>query len=135
VTEKFKYFLFILLFQIVSCTDQGDPIKYSLSNTSNFKIEVIRFDRFGINDTTLINKDDFKILYEEGPPYDDGPFGVFDSIRIQFEDSKILTYNPPGSNSTCLDSIKNPFCPYSNYVCTNNICTFEIDSVEYKKAR
>ena len=131
----FKYLWFVLVIQIVSCTERGDTIKYSLSNTTSYTIEVILFDRFGNNDTNLITSNDFKILYEEGPSYDDGPFGVFDSLKIQFEDSKILIYNPPESNSDCIDSIKNPFCPFSNYVCLNNICTFEIDNAEYQKAK
>lgn len=131
----FKYLYFVALILIVSCTDQGDAIKYSLSNTTDSTIEIIRYDRFGNHDTTLINQDDFKIMYEEGPPYDDGPFGVFDSVRIQFEDLKVLTYKPPASKSICVDSIKNLFCPYSNYVCLNSICTFEIDNAEYLKAK
>lgn len=135
MTTLVKFLLFILLIQIVSCTDQGDTKKYSLSNVTSYNIEVILFDRFGKNDTTLIDKNDFKILYEEGPPYDDGPFGVFDSMRIHFEDSKILTYIPPYSSVECVDSIKNPFCRYSNYNCLNNVCTFEIDSIEYQKAK
>ncbi len=130
-----KYLLFVLFILIVSCTEQGDTKKYSLSNTTNYNIEVILYDRFGKNDTALINNNDFKIMYEEGPPYDDGPFGVFDSLKINFEDLKILTYIPLESKSECIDSIKNPFCPYSNYICSNNICTFEIDSVEYQKAK
>ncbi|MEO6131749.1 MAG: hypothetical protein ABIQ02_07865 [Saprospiraceae bacterium] len=130
-----KLLLFFLLLQIVSCTDQGDTKKYSLSNTTIYNLEVILFDRFGKNDTTLISHNDFKIMYEEGPPYDDGPFGVFDSLRIHFEDSKILTYIPPNTESECRDSIKSPFCPYSNYIYSNNVCTFEIDSLEYQKAK
>ena len=120
---------------MVACTDQGDPIEYSLSNTTNYTMEVILFERFGMNDTSLINNNDFKILHEEGAPYDDGPFGVYDSIRISFEDNRVLTYIRPGYNAECVDSVINPFCPYSNYVCLNSICTFEIDTIEYKKAK
>ena len=130
-----KYFVFIVCIAIVSCTDQGDPIKYALSNTSTFNIEVVLFERFGNSDTTLISNNDFKVLHEEVPPYDEGPFGVYDSIQVNFEDSKTLTYFPPNSTSECLDSIKNPFCPYSNYICSNSVCTFEIDTVEYQKAK
>jgi hypothetical protein len=131
----FKYLLFVLLIQAVSCTEPGDTKKYSLSNTTDYNIEVILFDRFGKNDTALINNNDFKIMDEEDPPYDDGPFGVYDSLRINFEDLKVLTYIPPKSSSECVDSIKNPFCRYINYICLNNICTFEIDSFEYQKAK
>jgi len=124
--------LFILT---VSCTDQGDPIKYALSNTSTFNIDVVLFARFGNNDTTSINNNDFKVLQEQVPPYDDGPFYGYDSIRIYFEDSKILTYLPLNSTSGCIDSVKNPFCSYSNYICSNSVCTFEIDVVEHQKAK
>ena len=130
-----KYFLIILCIHTESCTDQGDTIKYALSNTSTFNIEVVLFDRFGNDDTTSINNNDFKVLHEEVPPYDDGLFGVYDSIKIKFEDSKILSYIPPHSTSGCIDSVKNPFCPYSNYICSNSVCTFEIDSVEHQKAK
>ena len=100
-------------------------VKYTTKHLMSLKLEY----------KDLINNNDFKIMYEEGPPYDDGPFGVFDSLKINFEDLKILTYIPLESKSECIDSIKNPFCPYSNYICSNNICTFEIDSVEYQKAK
>ena len=59
-----KYLLFVLFILIVSCTEQGDTKKYSLSNTTNYNIEVILYDRFGKNDTALINNNDFKIMYD-----------------------------------------------------------------------
>ena len=135
LTRVMKYLMLLLLIYMVSCTDQGDPIQYSLSNSTNQNIEVILFERFGTKDTSLINSYDFKILDEEVPPYDSGPFGGYDSMRIQFEDLKVLTYIPPGLTTGCIDSVKNPFCPYTNYLCANSICTFEIDSIEYQKAK
>ena len=134
-TKTYLSLLFILSIHIVSCTDQGDPVKYALSNTSNFDLEVILFDRFGNSDTASINKNDFKVLHEEGPPYDSGPFGVFDSMQINFEDLKKLTYIQLKYTSGCIDTVKNPFCPYSNYICSNIACMFEIDSLEYLKAK
>ncbi|MFZ1705319.1 MAG: hypothetical protein WAT79_13305 [Saprospiraceae bacterium] len=131
----YRYLLFGIIIQLVSCTDQGDIKRYSLNNTTQYDIEAILFHRVGKSDTTLIHKNDFKIMNEEGPPYDSGPFGGFDSLKINFEDSKMLTYITLRSNSECSDSIKNPFCPYSNYICSHNICTFEIDDAEYQKAK
>lgn len=135
VIEMHKYLLFILFLLMLSCTDQGDPIEYAVKNTTSYRLEVIRFDRFGMNDTTAIDTDDFKILSRNVPPYDDGPFGGYDSLRIQFEDGKALTYHPPALSSGCQDSIKSPFCHYTSYLCLNSVCTFEIDSTEYKKAK
>ena len=131
----YKYLLFFLSIQMLSCTDQGDPIEYAVKNMTSYRLEVIRFDRFGMKDTTAIDTADFKILSRSVPPYDDGPFGGYDSLRIHFEDGKTLTYHPPALSSGCLDSIKNPFCHYTSYLCLNSVCTFEIDSVEYKKAK
>ena len=130
-----KFLILIFIIQIISCTDQDNIKSYSLNNSTDYNIKAIIFDRFGKNDTTNIDKNNFKIMYEEGPPYDDGPFGVFDSLKIIFEDFKVLTYIPLKSKSECIDSIKNPFCPYSNYSCKDNVCTFEIDNVEYLKAK
>lgn len=130
-----KYLVCILSIQAVSCTDQGDPIEYALHNTSNFNMEVILFERFGNNDTTSINHNDFKILSRDVPPYDNGPFGSYDSIRITFEDLKSLSYLPPVAATDCIASLKNPFCPYTNYICSDSVCAFEIDSVEHLKAR
>lgn len=130
-----KHLLFVVFILIVSCTDQGDPIQYAVENTTSYSLEVIRFDRFGMKDTTVIDTADFKILGRNVPPYDDGPFSGYDSIRIQFEDGKILTYQPPALSTGCLDSIKSPFCHYTSYLCMNNVCTFEIDSSEYMKAK
>mgnify|MGYP003506303480 FL=1 len=112
-----KFLILIFIIQIISCTDQDNIKSYSLNNSTDYNIKAILFDRFGKSDTTNINKNDFKIMYEEGPPYDDGPFGVFDSLKIIFEDFKVLTYIPLKSKSECIDSIKNPFRPYYNYSC------------------
>lgn len=130
-----KLLILFFIIQIISCTDQSNIKSYSLNNSTDYNIKAILFDRFGKSDTTNIDKNDFKIMYEEGPPYDDGPFGVFDSLKIIFEDSKVLTYIPLISKSECTDSIKNPFCPYSNYSCKDNVCSFEIDDIEYLKAK
>ena len=130
-----KYLLCMLCMYAASCTDQGDPVKYALRNTSNFNIDVILYERFGNNDTTSIHKDNFKVLHEDVPPYDDGPFGIYDSIKINFEDLKTLSYIPPMYTSGCIDSVKNPFCPYTNYICSNSVCTIEIDSLEHQKAK
>lgn len=128
-----KYLLVFLIFS--SCTDKGDPIMYSIKNSTNYNFKFVIFERSGKIDTFPINILESKILSEDKPPYDAGPFGGFDSLKVVFEDSKTLTYIPFKSNSECLDSVKNPFCPYSNYLCTENICTFEIDSIEYQKAK
>lgn len=130
-----RFFLFSLIVLLSSCTDQGDPIKYSLSNTCSYNFEVILYGKTGKPDTTSINKNEFSILDEQVPPYDSGPFAYYDSISVQFENFKRLTYLPPGTYSECVDSIKNPFCPYSNYYCLNDICTFKIDNFEYLKAK
>lgn len=135
VIEMCKCLLFAVCILMVSCTDQGDPIQYAVENTTSYRLEVIRFDRFGMKDTTMIDTDDFQILSRDVPPYDDGPFGGYDSLRIQFEDGRILTYQPPALSTGCLDSIKSPFCHYTSYLCLNSICTFEIDSTEYMKAK
>ncbi|MBC7885216.1 MAG: hypothetical protein H7X99_07060 [Saprospiraceae bacterium] len=131
----YKLLLIIILFQILSCTDQGDPIKYSIKNSTSHNFKLVLFGRSGKNDTIPFKISESKILSQDGPPFDDGPFGVFDSLKAVFDDSKILTYIPLKSNSECIDSVKNPFCPYSNYICTDNICTYEIDNIEYQKAK
>lgn len=129
-----KILLLIILLQIVSCTDQGDPILYSITNSSLYDIKIILFSRSGKLDTLAINISESKILSKDVPPYDCGPLCGYDSVKVIFDDAKILKYIPLKSNSECVDSIKNPFCPYSNYTCVNHICTFEIDYFEYLKA-
>lgn len=131
----YKYLLFVSVFLILSCTDKGDPIMYSIKNSTNYNFKFIIFERSGIIDTFPINISESKILSQDKPPYDGGPFGGFDSLKVAFEDLKILTYIPLRSNADCTDSIKNPFCPYSNYSCIDNTCTFVIDNTEYLKAR
>ena len=105
---------------------------YSFKNTTNLNCESILFERFGKNDTITIGKLESKILSKDVPPYDDGSFGGYDSIKILFEDSKFLIYKQLRSY---ININKNPFCPYSNHMCIGNNCTFEIDDDEYKKAK
>jgi hypothetical protein len=120
---------------MLSCTDQGDPVYYALSNTSNQPIEIVLFERYGINDTAIINHNEFRVMDQDKAPYDVNPFGHYDSIRIYFEDLKILTYHSSEANAGCIHADKTPFCFYSNYACLNDICMFEIDSTEYQKAK
>jgi len=131
----YKIFSIIIFIQILSCTDQGDPIIYSIENSSNFDTKIVLFDRLGKNDTILINKSESRVLDQDSPPYDNGPFSDKDSIRVIFSDRKILTYKSLRSKDDCLDSEKNPFCQYSHYICNMNNCTFEIDIIEYLKAK
>ena len=132
-----NYFVMIFLVLAVSCTDQGDPTYYAIRNATNLQIEVIVFERFGNNDTARIAPNDYKIMSDERPPFIDGPFGSHDSIRIQFEDAKKLTYGYLYSYSTasCPDSIKSPFCGFSSYDCSDEFCAFDVDSIEYQKAK
>jgi len=131
----YKYLLFVFIIHFLSCTDQGDPIFYSISNLSSYDLSIVQFDRFGKMDTILFNKNESKIMDQDEPPYDDGPFSDKDSIKLIFDDSKVFTYKSLISKDDCLNSDKNPFCQYSHYTCTNNNCTFEIDNIEYLKAR
>lgn len=125
--------LFLLF--VISCTDQGEVQEYALLNTSGFDLQVITFDRFGQHDTTMIHKEESEVLYRVGPPYDEGPFGVYDSLQMLFEDASLLTYIPLASLDACVDTVKSPFCFNIHYICVPDVCTFEIDSVEYLKAR
>lgn len=131
----YKFLLLLTVFLLTSCTDQGESKHYAFKNTTNYNLEVILYERFGYNDSFSIKRAKTKVLDQDEPPYDDGPFGLFDSLKLFFEDSKQLTYIPLSSKDDCSDSIKNPFCPYSNYNCVGNICTFLVDSIEYQKAR
>lgn len=130
-----KILIMLISFLLVSCTDKGEPKQYAFINTSYHNLVVIMYERFGNRDTFSINNSETKVLDKDEPPYDDGPFGVFDSLKLIFDSNKTLTYIPLRSKDDCLDSIKNPFCPYSNYVCIENICTFDIDYFEYLKAK
>lgn len=131
----YKLLILLIAFQLTSCTDQGESKQYAFKNTTNYNLEVILYERFGNNDSFSIKSAETKVLDQDEPPYDDGPFGVFDSLKLFFEDSKKLTYIPLRSKDDCSDSIKNPFCPYSNYNCVDDMCTFVVDIVEYQKAR
>ena len=131
----YKCLICVILFQIISCTDQGDPIMYSISNTTIHNFKLVLFERSGKNDSISFKISESNILSQDKPPYDDGPFGGFDSLKVLFDDSKILTYIPLRSNNDCLDSVKNPFCLYSNYICIDNVCNFETDITEYQKAK
>lgn len=108
---------------------------YSITNSSLHDFNLILFSRSGKHDTLSINMNESKILSKDVPPYDCGPLCDYDSLKVVFDDSKILKYAPLKSNSECVDSVKNPFCPYSNYTCINHNCTFEIDNFEYLKAK
>jgi hypothetical protein len=131
----YKIILLIILLQIISCTDQGDPILYSITNSSLNDFKVILFSGSNKYDTLSIKKFESKVLSQDLPPYDCGPLCGYDSLKVIFDNSKILKYVPLKSNSECVDSVKNPFCPYSNYMCENHNCTFEIDYFEYLKAK
>jgi hypothetical protein len=132
----YKYLLFVIIFQELSCTtDKGDPIIYSIKNSTNFNLDLVFFDKLGKTDTIFINKSDSKVLDKDSPPYDNGPFSDNDSITVIFSDYKMLTYKSFKSKDDCLNSVKNPFCQYSHYKCNGNNCTFEIDETEYLKAK
>jgi hypothetical protein len=131
----YKVLLLLFLLEIVSCTDQGEPFLYSIKNTSTFDLKLSIFDKSGKSDTFLINVFDSQVLDKEGPPYDNGPFSDKDSIKVIFSNNKILTYIAFKSKDDCLNSNKNPFCQYSHYKCDGNNCTFEIDEIEYLKAK
>jgi hypothetical protein len=131
----YKNFVLLIFFPLLSCTDQGEPFFYSIKNTSSFDLKLAIFDKIGKSDTILINIFDGIELDKEGPPYDNGPFSDKDSIKVIFTNNKILTYKSFKSKDDCLNSSKNPFCQYSHYKCDGNNCTFEIDNVEYLKAK
>lgn len=131
----YKILFFLIIIQFLSCTDQGEPIIYSIENKLSSDLDLIIFDRLGKIDTILINSSENKNLDKDVPPYDSGPFSNKDSIKVIFSDNKILTYKSFISKEDCMDSIKNPFCQYSHYKCDGNNCTFEIDEIEYLKAK
>lgn len=131
----YKSMIILIFIQLMSCTDQGEPVIYSIKNTSAFDLKLVFFDKLGKRDTFLIIVSNSKALDKDVPPYDDGPFSDKDSIKVIFSDNKILTYTSFKSNDDCLNSSKNPFCQYSHYECKDNHCTFEIDDIEYLKAK
>ena len=131
----YKYLLFVILFHILSCTDQGDPIMYAITNSTSQNFKLVLFERSGKNDTIPFKISESNILSQDKPPYDGGPFGGIDSLKVVFDNSKILTYIPLRSYAECIDSVKNPFCPSSNYICVEQVCTFDIDNIEYQKAK
>lgn len=130
-----KLFIISLIVLLGSCTDQGEPIHYIIKNTSNYNLSFIAHDRMGNEQTTEIKKQESVILFSDLPPYDVSPFGGFDSITVFFENNKQLTYKPFNSSIECMNLIKTPFCPDSSYICKNNNCVFEIDHIEYMKAK
>lgn len=130
-----KLYLLLPVFMFAGCTDQGPPINYSIENTSHSDLTLIIFDSRGQIDTLDIQKTEIKVISTAVPPYDDGPFGGKDSLKVIFTDKKELTYYALDSKNDCLDSDKNPFCEYSHYFCSNSNCIFTIDDIEYLKAK
>jgi hypothetical protein len=125
----------LLLICLFACTDQGKPVHYAIGNVSSFDLSVILFNENIPVDTVFIRISDSKVLSQDLPPYDSGPFSGHDSLLVIFSDYKRLTYKPHKSNSECSDMNKNPFCHYTAYICSSGICTFFVDDTEYLKAK
>jgi hypothetical protein len=130
-----KSFIIALIGLFISCTDQGDIVKYAFVNLSSQNLKIIMYDRLGDIDTTSLNILENIVLDKEPPPYDSGPFFSEDSITLVFSDDKRLVYRKLKSKSDCLGSPKNPYCQYSHYLCPNDTCKFIIDNNEYLKAK
>jgi hypothetical protein len=120
----------ISLFLISGCIiDKAAFIEYKVINSTNLDLDFIVFDK-GVSVTENIKKYS-EISLEQFRGSDDFyPYDLYDSVYVKFSDNKILKYK---TDDNCnLD--KSFFC--SNYtLCIDKVCTFEIDSIEYKKAQ
>ncbi len=130
----YKYAILFLALVLSACTDQDDPVAYTFKNTASQPFEVFLFENSTIARSAEISLNESMELDVDKSPFD-GPFATMDSIKLIFEDGKQLTYVPLSSNDDCLSAEKNPFCPHSDYQCTENNCTFIVDSIEYGKAQ
>jgi hypothetical protein len=124
----------IILLLISSCTDKGEPIEYVFKNSTEKSFQLLLFEKASIVSDFKIALNGSSVVYTDKPPFD-GPFAGIDSLRIIFEDGKILSYVPLISNDNCINAIKNPYCANFYNQCNSNSCIFQIDNIEYLKAK
>lgn len=130
-----RIFSLTALFIIYACNDKGEPIFYTLKNTSKLNLRIELFHRTGISEIVPLSINESRVLDKDLPPYDLAPFFAMDSIKILFEDNKKLIYKPFRTAEECYNLVKNPFCSNENYIRLNGNFTFKIDSLEYDKAK
>lgn len=120
----------ISLFLISGCIIEKVAIQeYKVINSTNLDLDFIAFDK-GISVTENIKKYSEKSLEQFRGSEQFNPFEIGDSVYVKFSDNKILKYK---TDDNC-NLIKSFFCS-NNTLCIDKICTFEIDSIEYKKAK
>jgi hypothetical protein len=134
----FRYFLMnrflVFLLLIASCTDKGDSVNYIFKNISNKTFEVLMFNGLSIEFRSKLVINESTQLFTDKPPFE-GPFSSIDSIKLIFEDEKKLIYIPLVSSNSCIIAEKNPYCSNFYKQCDKMSCTFEIDNLEYQKAK
>ena len=126
-----KYLVTILILaSLHSCIiDRVIIADFIIENNTDLNLEFITFDN-GIEVIYPINSFDNNSIGEYNISEQVFPSDIIDSVIVKFSDNKILKYH----KSDSCNSNKSFFC-ISNTICINNVCTFEIDDGEYKKAK
>jgi hypothetical protein len=123
-------FLLFLLVTFNSCIVEKVALEeYKIINSTEFNLKFIAFQNSKI-DSQIINKNAEFILEQFRGSEQLYPFDVYDSIMVKFSDNKVLKYL---KTDDCAFG-KSFFCS-KNTTCVEKACTFEIDSVEYLKAK
>jgi hypothetical protein len=126
-----KYLFLLLLFiKFNSCiVDKAVLEDYKINNSTQLDLEFITIEKNSFD--TLLIKNNSEIILEQFHFSDQFyPYDLFDSIYVKFSDNKVLKYF---KTDDCASG-KSFFCS-NNTICVEKVCTFEIDSIEYKKAR
>jgi hypothetical protein len=120
---------FIVL-NILSCTvDKVQTVDYRIKNSSPHNLDFITITN-GSEKIITVNKDNNTTLGNFDISEQVFPFKIIDSVIVKFSDNKNLKYK---KTDDC-NSGKSFFCS-TNTSCIDKVCTFEIDSLEYKKAQ
>lgn len=120
----------ISLFLISGCYIETAAIKdYKVKNSTDLDLDFISFEK-GVSVTENIKKYSEKSLEQFRGSEQFYPFEIYDSVYVKFSDNKILKYK---TDDIC--NLNKSFFCRANTICIDKVCTFEIDSIEYKKAR
>lgn len=126
-----KYlFWLIIIIKFNSCiVDKAVLEDFKINNSTQLDLELITIEKNSF-DTLLIKKNSEIILEQFHFSDQFYPYDLFGSIYLKFSDNKALKYL---KTDDCASG-KSFFC--SNYTtCVEKVCTFEIDIIEYLKAK
>lgn len=125
------FILFCLLISSLSgCTiDKVHIIDFWIKNSTQLDLEFKTFKK-GSEAIVIVKNSNSNTIGNFDISEQVFPYQLIDSVYVKFSDNKILKYN---KIDNC-DSSKSFFCS-TNTTCVEKMCTFEIDSIEYQKAK